>query len=243
MATITPEQLQSIYEDVALLQSQVAELQAQMIIAQSDITSLRTVLEQSDSGVIELTANTDLNTLGVGKYVIPSTSVSATLVNKPTANTATAHVIVLEGGSAGQLIMYYIPCAKEGASYYQRAYYESSWGTWKDVNLFDSGWIDLPLSGDVIPFNEEQKPRYRRIGKEVFITGVVKNIGVFNTVIATLPVNYRPSKKIIIAVPSTATKFSRISVQTNGVMTYEQSNDDIVGTGNWHSIACNYNVD
>lgn len=30
MATITPEQLQGIYEDVALLQSQVAELQAQM---------------------------------------------------------------------------------------------------------------------------------------------------------------------------------------------------------------------
>lgn len=243
MATITPEQLQSIYEDVALLQSQVAELQAQMITAQNDIGNLSLSLGQLSTGAIELTANTDLNTLGVGKYVIPSTSVSATLVNKPIANTATAYIIVLEGGSAGQLIMYYIPCAKEGASYYQRAYYESSWGTWKDVNLFDSGWIDLPLSGDVIPFNEEQKPRYRRIGKEVFITGVVKNIGAFNTVIATLPVNYRPSKKIIIAVPSTSTKFSRISVQTNGVMTYEQSNDDIVGTGNWHSIACNYNVD
>lgn len=243
MATITPEQLQSIYEDVALLQSQVAQLQSEMATAQSNIGNLSLALGQLSTGAIELTANTDLNTLGVGSYIIPSTSVSATLVNKPTANTATAHVIVLEGGSAGQLIMYYIPCAKEGASYFQRAYYENSWGTWKDVNVFDSGWLDLQLSGSVIPFNEEQKPRIRRIGKEVFITGVVKNISAFNTVIATLPANYRPSKKLIIAVPSTATKFSRISIQTDGVMTYEQSNDDIVGTGNWHSIACSYNVD
>lgn len=237
------EQVQGIYEDVALLQSQVAELQSQMSTAHSDIASIRLVLEQLSSGAVELVADTDLNTLGVGSYIIPSTTVSATVSNKPTSNTATAHIIVLKGGSAGQLIMYYIPCSKDGASYYQRAYYESSWGTWKDINVFDSGWIDLPLANGVIAFNEEQKPRYRRIGKEVFVSGVVKNISVFNTVIATLPVNYRPSKKVIFAIPSTATKFSRISIQTDGVITYEQSNDDIVGSGNWHSIACNYSVD
>lgn len=236
-------ELQGIYEDVALLQAQVAQLQSEMITAQTGITSLSNVVGQISIEATELTASTDLDTLGVGTYVIPSTSISATLLNKPTANTATGYIIVLSGGSAGQLIMYYVPCAKEGASYYQRAYYESSWGTWKDVNVFDSGWLDLPLSGSVIAFNEEQKPRYRRIGKEVFISGVVKNISAFNTVIATLPVNYRPSKKIIIVIPSTATKFSRISIQTDGVMMYEQSSDDIVGAGNWHSIACNYNVD
>lgn len=243
MAIITTEQIQGIYEDVALLQSQVVELQAQMSTANTNIANLNVALGQLNPGATELTADTDLSSLGAGTYVIPSTSVSATLLNKPTANTATGYIIVLEGGSAGQLIMYYIPCAKEGTSYYQRAYYEGSWGTWKEVNVFDSGWLDLPLSSGVIAFNEEQKPRYRRIGKEVFISGVVKNISVFNTVIATLPVDYRPSKKVIFAVPSTATKFSRISIQTNGVMTYEQSNDDVVGTGNWHSVACNYNVD
>lgn len=243
MAIITTEQIQAIYEDVEILKAQVAELQTQMGTANTNIANLSVALGQLNTGATELTADTDLDTLGEGTYVIPSTSVSATLLNKPTTNTATGHIIVLKGGSAGQLIMYYIPCAKEGASYYQRAYYESSWGTWKEVNVFDSGWIDLPLSSEVVAFNEEQKPRYRRIGKEVFISGVVKNISAFNTVIATLPVNYRPSKKVIFAVPSTATKFSRISIQTNGVMTYEQSNDDIVGTGNWHSVACNYNVD
>jgi hypothetical protein len=235
--------LNTIYDDVMELQQKVALLENQMLIAQNDIAGLNNALLTLNTNAVELTADTNLDTLGVGEYIIPSTTISATLVNKPIASTATAHVIVLAGGSAGQLIMYYIPCSKDGASYYQRAFYEGSWGAWKDVNVYDSGWLDLPLSSGVIAFNEEQKPRYRRIGKEVFISGVVKNISVFNTVIATLPVNYRPSKKVIFAVPSTATKFSRISIQTNGVMTYEQSNDDIVGANNWHSVACNYNVD
>jgi hypothetical protein len=211
----------NIYEDVEALQLAVAALQTK-----------------------EIAENTDLNTLTVGRYIIPDTATSTTLLNKPSnANSATGYIDVVAGGNSGQLMQYYRPCAKEGASYWQRAYYSGSWGDWHEINVFDSGWIDLTLTGDVIAFNEEQKPRYRRIGKEVFITGVVKNISEFNTVIATIPVNYRPSKKIIIAVPSTATKFSRISIQTTGVITYEQSSDNIVGTGNWHSIACSYNVD
>lgn len=218
----------SLYDDVAALQTQMAE--AQTAIAALQATAL--------------TEGADLNTLGAGRYYVPNTTIAASLINKPAAaNTATAYIEVLEGGNSGQLIMYYRPCAKEGASYYQRSFYSGSWGDWHDVNEFDSGWLDLPLSGDVIAFNDEQKPRYRRIGKEVFISGVVKNISAFNTIIATIPVNFRPSKKIIIAVPSTATKFSRISINTNGNIIYEQSNDDIVGVGNWHSVACNFNVE
>lgn len=227
--------LQTIYDDVAALTERVTALEGQLVAVQTQLSGI---------GVVELTSGTDLNTLGVGKYIIPSTSVSASLLNKPAnANTATGFINVVEGGNAGQLIMYYFPCAKEGASYWQRSYYEASWGGWNEVNVFDSGWLDLTLTGNVMPFNEEQKPRYRRIGKEVFLSGVVKNISAFNTVITTLPANYRPSKKVIFAIPSTATKFSRISIQTNGVMTYEQSSDDIVGSNNWHSIACSFNID
>lgn len=224
-----------IYEDVDQLKADVAILKEQMTTVQNQMTTQ----------IVQILAeNTDLNTLGVGNYIIPTTAVSASLVNKPVnANTATGYIRVVEGGNSGQLMMYYFPCAKEGASYWQRSYYAESWGDWNEINVFDSGWIDMVLSGDVIAFNEEQKPRYRRIGKVVYITGVVKNISAFNAVIATLPANYRPSKKIIIAIPSTATKFSRISILTTGVITYEQSSDDIVGTGNWHSIACSFVVD
>ena len=224
----------SVYDDVAALTER-------MTAAETAITALQTAVAAMQTTA--LTEGADLDALTVGRYYIPNTTIAAGLINKPAAaNTATAFIEVVEGGNAGQLMQYYRPCAKEGASYFQRSYYGGSWGAWNEINNFDSGWLDLPLAGDVIAFNDEQKPRYRRIGKEVFISGVVKNISAFNTVISTLPANYRPSKKIIIAVPSTATKFSRISIQTSGVITYEQSSDDIVGAGNWHSLACSFNV-
>lgn len=217
----------TIYEQVEALQTAVEALQTQV----------------AGMGAKALESGADLNALGVGKYYIPNTVTAASLLNKPAnANTATGYVEVVEGGNSGQLMQYYRPCAKEGASYWQRSYYESSWGAWHEINVFDSGWLDLTLSGNVIAFNEEQKPRYRRIGKEVFISGVVKNISANETLIATLPVNYRPSKKVIVAEPSTGTKFSRVSINTNGAMYFEQSSDNIIAAGNWVSIACNYNV-
>lgn len=191
---------------------------------------------------ITLTEGADILALAVGHYTIPSTAVCATLINRPPTNTATADIDVVPGGASGQKMIYYRPCAKEGASYWQAAYYEGSWGQWNEINVFDSGWLDLPLNGNTLAFNEEQKPRYRRIGKEVFISGVIKNVSANETLIATLPVNYRPSKKIIIAIPSTGMKFSRISVHTNGAIYYEQSNDNTVAASHWHSLACSFVV-
>ena len=240
MANSFEEQLGTIYEDVADLQARVTALETLTATQQSTIDAMQLVI--NGLGAQTLAENTDLNALGVGDYVIPSATVCATLLNKPITGNATGFIKVVAGGAAGQLMQYYFPCSKEGASYYQRAFYESAWGGWHEINCYDSGWLDLPLTGDVIAFNEEQKPRYRRVGKMVFLSGVVKNISAFNTVIATLPVNYRPSKKIIIAEPSTGVKFSRISILTTGVITYEQSSDNTVAAGNWHSIACCFNV-
>lgn len=226
--------LGTIYEDVAELQERVAQLESLTAQMQTEISALQTQT---------LGESSDLNALGVGTYLIPSAAICATLSNKPISSNATGFVKVTEGGSAGQLLMYYVPCSKEGASYYQRAYYESAWGDWHDVDVFDSGWIDMALSGSVVAFNEEQKPRYRRIGKEVFISGVVKNISANDTVIATLPANYRPSKKIIFAAPATGTNFSRISIMATGTITFEQISGNTPAASYWHSVACSFNVD
>lgn len=59
----------------------------------------------------------------------------------------------------------------------------------------DSGWIDLPLVGDVQEYNTELKPKYRKIGNEVFLSGVVKNITAANTILATLPEGFRPVRQ------------------------------------------------
>ncbi len=96
----------------------------------------------------------------------------------------------------------------------------------------DTGWIDLPLAGNVQAYSEELKPKYRKIGNIVFLSGVVKNITAENTVIGTLPEGFRPIRQSYFvggssSVSSKATFFNcqvngdgNIRTTTNSVGTY-----------------------
>lgn len=239
--------LGTIYEDVADLQERVASLEVLMATAQSDILGLNTDVSglQSDITALNpqiLAENTDLNALGVGSYIIPNASVCATLQNKPTNSNSTGFIKVISGGNEGQKNMYYIPCAKDIPDYYHRAYYQSSWGGWNAINLTDSGWLDLTLINGAIAYNEVQKPRYRKIGKDVFLSGVFKGVIQSNTDIAVLPSGFRPSKKIIVAIASGGQIISRMSIDTNGTIAYNRSTIEPVTSENYHSIACSFCV-
>lgn len=239
--------LGTIYEDVADLQERVASLEALMATAQSGISDLNTDISglQSDITALKpqiLAEGTDLDTLGLGSYIIPSASVCATLSNKPISNNATGFLKVISGGNEGQMTMYYIPCTKDTPSYYQRAYYQNSWGNWNTVNLVDSGWLDLTLVNGATAYSESQKPRYRQIGKEIFLNGVFKGITESNITIATLPSGFRPSKKTIVAVASVGQMISRLTIDTDGTITYNRSTIEPITNENYHSIACTFCV-
>lgn len=111
------------------------------------------------------------------------------------------------------------------------------------AQLADSGWLDLPLSEGITQYNVEQKPRYRRIGKEVFLSGVFKGVTANNTSVGTLPEGFRPSKKIMYAVPSVSQCMSRISISADGVITHERATVEPLSASNWHSIACIFTID
>lgn len=232
--TSTQAELQNVYDDVAELQEKVAALENQMSAVEASIASM---------GVITLTENTDLFTLGVGRYLIPNATVSATISNKPITSTYSAFVEVVQGGDAGQKTIYYAPCTKDRATYYHAAYYQNEWGAWNTVDLMDSGWIDLPLATGITAYSETQKPRYRKIGKEVFISGVIKGITANDTVIGTLPEGYRPSKKVIFAVGSVGQIISRLSIETNGDIYYNRSTIEPIVAENYHSVASNFSID
>lgn len=59
----------------------------------------------------------------------------------------------------------------------------------------DSGWIALPLADGVLAYNDSLTPKYRKIGNEVFLNGVVKNITAANTILGTLPEGFRPPRQ------------------------------------------------
>ncbi len=209
----------NIYDDVELLKEQMATLIP-----------------------MPLTEGADIHELAVGRYYIPSAEISATILNKPTTSTATAYIDVIPGGAEGQKTVIYKPCRKGDASYYHAAYYVGAWGDWDFVNLIDSGWLDLPLATGISAYNEAQKPRYRKIGNEVFLSGVMKGVTASDTVVATLPAGYRPEKRVILPIACVGQMLAKISIDTNGSITFNRSTVEPVITENWHSIACVFSI-
>lgn len=107
----------------------------------------------------------------------------------------------------------------------------------------DSGWLDLPLSEGITPYSEDQKPRYRKIGKDVFLSGVYRGATDKDIVIATLPEGFRPSKRVIFAEASVGIMLSKISIHTDGKIYLNRTTVEPVVDVNWHSIACNFSTD
>lgn len=107
----------------------------------------------------------------------------------------------------------------------------------------DSGWHTLELLNDVLPYNEAQKPMYRKIGKIVFLAGVFKNIEGNNIPIAKLPEGFRPSKKVILPFASIGTKINRMEILEDGIIQYSRSTTEPTIIDNWHSIACSFSTD
>jgi hypothetical protein len=225
----------SVYDDVELLQQQMAA-------AQTNITNLQNAIAALN--VVSIAENTDLNSLTIGQYLIPTAAICGTLQNKPTTSTATGLITVNPGGNAGQLIMQYIPCKKADATYYQRCYYENSWGEWQVIPppVTDSGWLDLPLATGITAYSDAQKPRYRKIGNEVFLSGVYKGVTASNITIATLPEGFRPTKKIIFTAAAVGQIFDKFEITTSGEIVYNRSTLEPITEINWHSIACNFAI-
>lgn len=179
----------SIYDDVEQLQADVTQLQSDMTAAQADITAL-----QNMNGRTPLSANTNLNSLGAGQYYIPSYDVSVTISNRPDATGQTAAIDVVEAGSTGQLVMIYRGCIKEYINEYVRVYYAGAWGDWLKDGGNDSGWINLTLnSGWTMNDYAAEVPQYRKIGKIVYLRGLVNATTAAGNIIATLPAGFRPS--------------------------------------------------
>lgn len=65
-----------------------------------------------------------------------------------------------------------------------------------EAQLEDSGWIVLPLATGVEAYSAELTPKYRKVGKAVYLTGVVKGITAANAVLGTLPEGFRPTRQM-----------------------------------------------
>lgn len=106
----------------------------------------------------------------------------------------------------------------------------------------DTGWQEIPLATGITAYSDEQAPRCRKIGKDVFLSGVLRGVTAKDQTVATLPVGFRPSKKVMFAVCSVGQMFTKMTVNTNGTIVLNRSSIEPVEAINWHSIACNFST-
>lgn len=120
---------------------------------------------------------------------------------------------------------------------YTRSLNNGVWNEWSPLTSEDSGWLALPLSGNVLAYSTNVQPQYRKIGNVVYLRGAVKNVTSDNTTIGVLPIGYRPTNISHQYIQATSNEsgspnFSRIKVSTDGSIIVEGISTGITATYN-----------
>ena len=88
------------------------------------------------------------------------------------------------------------------------------------LNPVDSGWKTLQLSNDVLAYDSNNAPRYRKVDGIVFIDGAAKPAAAAEAnavlVIGTLPVGYRPEKEHLTIMQGSVQAIWLLRVLSNG---------------------------
>lgn len=167
----------SIYDDVAQLQTAVENLEN--LIAQGGF--LKSASEDLN--------NKDLNTC-IGKIIV---GYGNNCVNKPSSTNG--YFVNIPHDNKPDLYGKQFWITRATNDIYMRNLENGTFGEWVAVRV-DSGWLDLPLADGISSYSSAQSPQYRKINNTVYIRGAVKGIKTDKTIIATLPVGFRPTKVV-----------------------------------------------
>lgn len=167
----------SIYDDVAQLQTAVENLEN--LVAQGGF--LKSASEDLN--------NKDLNSC-IGKIII---GYGNNCVNRPTSTNG--YFVNIPHDNKPELYGKQFWITRATNDIYIRNLENGTFGEWVAVRV-DSGWMDLPLADGISSYSSAQSPQYRKINNTVYIRGAVKGIKTDKTIIATLPVGFRPTKVV-----------------------------------------------
>lgn len=149
---------------------------------------------------VELSANSDLNTLTTpGYYIIGNTTVSPTIKNRPpfVTDNGTAFIEVFPMGDGMQVGQRYHACTKGLQLVFQRIYYSSSWGEWMIVSGC-SDWRSLTIADGFEVYGSNSQPKYRINGNNITVCGAVKPTAIVTSgttdvkFAGTIPEAFRP---------------------------------------------------
>lgn len=198
---------------------------------------------------VALTEGADIHALPVGRYYIPDTVISATILNKPVTRNSNAYVDVRYGATGEKQVWYYInsKAADVNNKVYYCYFYDNEWSEWLTAFLRpdDSGWLDLPLASGITAHNASAFPcRYRKVGNMVFVEGCVKGFAEAEKIVATIPEGFRPSKSFYVQGATNGGNTDTFNVQAvSGQIQRVSTTLANLAADNYHFINMSYLID
>lgn len=108
----------------------------------------------------------------------------------------------------------------------------------------DSGWLDLPLTTGITAHSATNFPcRYRKIGNRVYVCGCVVGVTAMDTVVATLPEGFRPSKSFYNVTATNAGKTDTFNVRNNGEVKLVGTTLEALYADQYHFITTHFLTD
>lgn len=195
------------------------------------------------------------NLLTEGHYVVPTTTVSETLLNKPLwlaeNENATAYIVVGRMGNGLQKFQRYYWCSKTNQLIFQRVYYTNAWGEWAIVSGC-TPWSALTISSGFEVYTAgSTEPKYRVNGNMVTIRGAVKPTAVVTAgatdikFAGTIPAQYRPTFGQTFICQGSGMNRWLLTVKADGniyVSRYGTSDYTDIPVGAWLTFCVTYSI-
>ena len=190
----------SIYDDVDTLKNQMLEVFGILNSLENDF-----VPEKAEN-----LNDKDLNDC-VGRVIF---GYGNNCINKPTGSNG--YLINIPHDGRGDLFNKQIWLTRPQNQVFVRNMDNGTFTEWVAIR-FDSGWNTLTLASGISAQNSSQYPcRFRKLNNQVFVDGCIKGATKINTVVATLPEGYRPSKSYYFQSASNGGNTDTFRVHTDG---------------------------
>ena len=211
----------NIYDDVELLQSQVAAL----------ITEMSTKL----SDVVTNLNGADLNEV-IGKIII---GYDNNCVNRPTGQNG--YLINIPHADSPSNYNKQIWFTRPANNMFVRSMEDGIFGEWTPIR-FDGGWHALSLANGVTQQNASEYPcRFRKINNRVYVEGCVKGLVTSSQIVCTLPEEYRPVQRYYFQAPTNSGGTDTYRVNLDGTIDWAATTGAI-NANNWHFITTSFLV-
>ena len=186
-----------------------------------------------------------------GYYLVGSTTVSTTILNKPPMTTnQTALVEVIALGDGMQKLQRFTVCDKDDQYTWQRMYYTSAWGDWMLI-AGCSGWKNLTIDSAFNAYSDNTQPRYRVNGSLVTVMGAVSPKTAYTssttkvTFASGIPEGLRPDTPLTFICQGSGLNRWACGIETNGTITisrYGITENASVATTAWLIFNCTYSI-